>query len=298
MLLGSHLSIGGGLHLALEKAHEFKFDTTAMFVRGQAQWHVPVLTAEAVRLFRETREKLGISPIVAHGSYLVNLAGRKEVRDKSLVAMAADLARCRRLGIEFLVMHPGANEDAKRGVEMIAAGLDEIYERLSEMAGDPANEIDSAVPWPRVLLETTAGCGNSIGGTFEQLAGIIAHAAQGDRLGVCLDTCHVFAAGHDFRTPEGYAAMMEHFDREIGLDRLFAIHLNDSKRELGSHVDRHAHIGKGEIGLSGFRSFVNDPRLAMVPMILETPKGLREKDGRDWDRVNAQAVRRLVKKGR
>lgn len=294
MLLGSHLSIAGGMHLAVEKAHEFGFDTVAVFVRNQRQWHVPFLSDEAVRLFREAREKYRIAPVVAHGSYLLNLAGGEPVRRKSIDALAADLDRCERLGIEYLVIHPGGNRDEAAGLARIAQGLDEVFRRSEGERGM------GRMPMPRrtlILLETTAGSGSILGSSFEQLATVLDVAACQERLGVCLDTCHVFAAGHDLRTPEGYREMMRQFDKALGLDRLRAIHLNDSVRELGSRVDRHAHIGQGHIGREGFRPLVNDRRLAGVPMILETPKGLREKDGKDWDEINARAIRRLLRKG-
>jgi deoxyribonuclease-4 len=194
--------------------------------------------------------------------------------------MIADLDRCQRLGIEYLVFHPGNCPDADEGVRRIAAALDDIL-----AAGAAART--------RVLLETTAGMGSSIGSTFEQLAAILSRVRRGRRLGVCLDTCHVFAAGYDLRTPAAYRRTMKAFDETIGLDRLKAVHLNDSKRPLGSRVDRHEHIGLGMIGSAGIANFVNDPRLADAPMILETPKG-RDDAGRDWDEINVQAVRALA----
>jgi deoxyribonuclease-4 len=157
------------------------------------------------------------------------------------------------------------------------------------------NEIVAACPHnrPKVLLETTAGQGSSIGHTFEQIAAILALLDRPRRFGVCLDTSHVFAAGYDIRSPEAYRRTMDEFDGVIGQDRLKAIHLNDSVRDIGSHIDRHAHIGRGKIGLTGFRNFVNDGRLAEVPMILETPKG-KDASGRDWDQINAETIRGLA----
>jgi len=281
MLLGSHLSIAGGMHRALVKAGSYGFDTVAVFVRSQVQWHVPPLTVEAVSQFRRTRRRLGVSPVVAHGSYLVNLAGNRDVRRKSIAAMIADLGRCGRLGIEYLVFHPGSNADPQRGIELVARALDEI------IAACPHRR-------PKILIETTAGQGNSLGHSFEQIAAILARLGRPRRFGVCLDTCHVFAAGCDIRSPRAYKRTLQAFGDTIGLDRLLAIHLNDSLRALGSRVDRHAHIGRGRIGLQGFANFVNDERLAEVPMILETPKGLDE-HGRDWDAINAKAIRKLVR---
>ncbi len=278
MLLGSHLSIAGGMHKALIKARGYGFSTLAIFVRNQVQWRSSPLQPEAVETFRRTRSETGISPIVAHGSYLVNLAGRYAARRKSISAMLEDLRRCGQLGIEYLVTHPGSREDTSRGIVLVAEALGEI--------------LAAAESGPTILLETTAGQGNSIGCEFAQLAEILSRAACPQRLGVCLDTCHIFAAGYDIRTPQAWRNTMKLFDDEIGIDRLFAIHLNDSLRPLGSRVDRHAHIGKGEIGLGGFANLLGDDRLENVPMILETPKG-KDAHGRDWDVINAAVLRQL-----
>ena len=281
MLLGSHLSIAGGIHNALIVAHRYGFDTVAVFVRNQRQWRTPPLTRRAAETFRRTRKKLRIGPVVAHGSYLINLAGSREVRGKSILAMREELNRCGRLGVQYLVIHPGSNEDPKAGIRLIADALNRV------MDGCPHRR-------PKILLETTSGAGNSIGRSFRELAEILALLRRPRRFGVCLDTCHVFAAGYDVRTAIGYQHTMKELDRFIGLDRLRAIHLNDSLKGLGSRIDRHAHIGRGRIGLAGFANFVNDPRLSQVPMILETPKG-KDDSGRDWDQINAEAIRSLVR---
>jgi len=281
MLLGSHRSIKDGLHNALLAAGRLGFRTAGLFVRNQVQWRVPPLGDEAAATFRRTRRRLGISPVVAHGSYLVNLAGDEPVRSRSIEATAADLERCGRLGIEYLVLHPGSREDADEGVRLIAEAVNDILARVRARR-------------PRLLLETTAGMGRCIGHTFEQLAAILARTRRPGRVGVCLDTCHVFAAGYDLRTPAAYRRTMEHFGRVVGFERLRAIHLNDSIGGLGSRLDRHEHIGHGRIGRRGFANFVNDPRLADVPMILETPKK-KDEHGRDWDEVNAEVLRGLVR---
>ncbi|MCE5325411.1 MAG: deoxyribonuclease IV [Planctomycetaceae bacterium] len=277
MLLGSHLSIAGGIERPLVAAAALGFNTVAMFLRSNMQWRAAPLEDEAVALFRRTRRQLGIGPVVAHGMYLTNLAGQTEVREKSLAVIANEVERCRRLGIEYLVIHPGSREDVGEGIAMIADGLDAI---LTEPRG------------PKVLLETTAGAGFTIGRRFEHLAAIMTAARCRPRLGVCLDTCHIFAAGYDIRTSESYVETMKEFDRAIGLRHLRAIHLNDSKKGLGSSVDRHEHIGLGKLGREAFANLMNDRRLAKVPMILETPK---EKDdqGRDWDLVNAEVLRAM-----
>ncbi len=282
MILGSHLSIEGGLHNAVLQANKLGLDCVALFVRNQVQWAVPELSDDRVQRFRKARRELGISPVVAHGSYLVNLAGNDTIRKKSIAAMATDLHRCGRLGVEYLVFHPGTHPDTDRGIEMIADGVNEILR-------------DCPSRKPRLLLETTAGQGNSIGHSFEQLAAILSRIRRKSRIGICLDTAHVFAAGYDLRTPKRYHAMMNEFNRHIGLGKLLAIHLNDSKKPLGSRVDRHEHIGRGEITARGFGPLVRDPRLIDVPMILETPKGTDER-GRDWDGINASALRKLARR--
>jgi deoxyribonuclease-4 len=285
MLLGSHLSISGGLHKALLAAQAYGFQALAMFLRNQVQWRAKALDDAAVAKFRETRQQTDIRAIVAHASYLVNLAGKSEVRDKSIPALIEDFTRCRTLGVEHLVFHPGSNPDLEAGQKLITDALNEIVAAV-EPAG--AGETQS-----RILLETTAGQGNCIGYRFEHLAAILDGLEQPERFGVCLDTCHIFAAGYDIRTPETYAATMQEFDDIIGMDKLLAIHLNDSKKDFGTRVDRHEHIGEGFIGRDAFANVVNDSRLAETPCILETPKGLDEK-GRQWDTINAETVASLA----
>jgi deoxyribonuclease IV len=285
MILGSHLSISGGLHKALIKAQGYGFKALAMFLRNQVQWRAKPLEDSAVEKFRQTRAETDIEYIVAHASYLVNLAGKPAVRDKSIPALAEDFSRAQRLGVEHLVFHPGSNPDFEAGQKMIADALNEIAELVPP---DPEAACGS-----RILLETTAGQGNCIGYRFEHIAAIMSGLAQPDRFGVCLDTCHILAAGYDIRTPETYAATMDEFDAIIGLDKLLAIHLNDSKKDFGTRVDRHEHIGKGFLGLGAFVNVVNDPRLADIPMIMETPKG-SDDDGHDWDEINAQTVASLI----
>jgi deoxyribonuclease IV len=280
MLLGSHLSIAGGLHKAAEKAGEYGFAALAMFVRNQVQWRVPPLSEESVERFRAARRRAGISRVVAHGSYLVNLAGLRDVRRRSIGALKADLDRCGRLGIEYLVLHPGVREDRERGIRLISDALNAV------IADCPHRR-------PKVLLETTAGQGRSIGHRLEDLAEILAGLDRPRRFGICLDTCHAFAAGYDLRTPASCAKTLDELDRVVGLRRLLAIHLNDSKRPFGSRVDRHEHIGRGAIGRKGFAALLQDPRLADIPMILETPKG-KDPRGRDWDTINAGVIRRLA----
>jgi deoxyribonuclease IV len=281
MRIGSHLSIAGGLHRALEAAAGYGMDCAGLFVRNQVQWRARPLAPEQIRTFRSVRKRRNIAPIVAHGSYLINLAGDREIRKKSIDAMVEDLTRCGLLGIEYLVFHPGAHDDADRGTALVAQALNEIFTRCRKIR-------------PKILLETTAGQGRSLGWTFEQLAAIIDGVDRQRRVGICLDTCHVFAAGYDLRTARACRDTLSKLEDAVGLDGLRAIHLNDSKRDLGSRVDRHEHIGLGAIGLKGFAALVTDRRLDDIPMILETPKR-KHPSGRDWDEVNLETIRSLVK---
>ncbi len=279
MILGSHLSIAGGLDRAPRRAGEYGFQAVGLFVRNQRRWQANPLTPADAGAFIQARAECNIAVAVAHSSYLINLAGKPEVRKKSLLALADELDRCRQCQIETLVMHPGSCEDESTGLAMVA---------------DSLNQCLAACPdGPMLLLETTAGAGKSLGGRFDQLAALLEMLTPAERFGVCLDTAHIFAAGYDIRTAHAYAETMKQFDDLIGIDRLRAIHVNDNVFPLGSKRDRHAHIGQGEIGLEAFACLVNDPRLADVPMILETPK---EEDDNDtnWDRVNADALRQLA----
>ncbi len=281
--LGSHLSVAGGLENAFHEAVRLGCDCVQLFVKNQRQWRAKPLTPEQVERFRMAAEQTAIRPAVAHGSYLLNLASPCEAaRRQSVEALTDEFDRCAALGIPYLVVHPGAslNADLPIALANVARSLNELYD---ERGGATT----------MVLLETTAGQGSSVGHRFEHLWEILEGVIQRERVGVCLDTCHLFAAGYDFRTPESYRDMIAQLDRAIGLALVKCIHLNDSKRELGSRIDRHEHIGKGKIGKEGFRHFVNDPRFRDVPMILETPKG---KDGRgtDLDKVNLKRSRALI----
>jgi deoxyribonuclease-4 len=278
--LGAHESIAGGLHKAFERARLATCDAVQIFVKSNRSWAVKPLAEEEIAQFKVEAEKSGIAPVVAHTSYLLNLSTPDELLwEKSRNMLIAELERCEALEIPWLVLHPGSHVGSgeEAGLVRVAEGLGEVH---------------AATPGFRtqVLLETTAGQGSSLGYTFEQLARIIALTPQGERLGVCLDTCHVFAAGYELRTAEGYAATMEAFERAVGLERLKALHLNDSKSELGSRKDRHEHIGRGHIGLEGFRNVVNDPRLARLPGLLETPKG----EDLEEDRENLAVLRSLM----
>lgn len=280
MRIGSHLSISGGVHQALLAAEKYGFNCAAMFVRNQVQWKARPLEPEQITRFRKIKRDKDIRPLVAHGSYLVNLAGNQEVRPKSIDAMVEDLTRCGLLGIEYLVFHPGTHEDPDRGIALVAEALDEILDRCGKIR-------------PKILLETTAGQGRSLGCSFEQLARIRKRVARKRRIGICLDTCHIFAAGYDVRTPKACRETFREFDDVLGLENLQAVHLNDSKRDLAGRVDRHEHIGLGKIGSKGFAALLACDWAGKVPLILETPKK-KHPSGKDWDEVNYQKLLSLM----
>ncbi len=261
-LIGAHMSVAGGLHLAFARLHKAGGEALQVFTRNQRQWRALPVSAEEVALFKAAWKQAGQPPVASHDSYLINLASNKnETVAKSMVALADELDRCQALAIPYLVMHPGSHLG-----DGVAKGIERFVKHLDEVLAEDEGEV-------MVLLETTAGQGTNLGSRFEELAAMIAQSQYSHRLGVCLDTCHVFAAGYDFRTTAGYEAVFANFDQQIGLDRLKFFHLNDSIKGLGSRVDRHTHIGQGEIGLDGFRLLLNDPRFSSHPMALETPKG-------------------------
>jgi len=279
--LGSHMSIAGGVDQAPLRGKEVGCDTIQVFTKSNRQWHAKRLTDREVEAFKANLAATGMGPVVAHDCYLINLAAPGgPLWKKSVAAFRAELERAERLGIPYLVTHPGSH---------VGAGEAEGIRRVAEAL----NALHAALPGHRVqvLLETTAGQGTSLGYRFEQLAAILDEVEQPDRVGICLDTCHVFAAGYDIRSQDGYRRTLEELDACLGLRRLKAIHLNDSKGGLGSRVDRHEHIGKGRLGLAPFRHLLNDPRLRRVPMILETPK---DDDFITADRRNLARLRHLL----
>ncbi len=275
------MSIAGGLDKAPLRGKQVGCDTIQIFTKSNRQWRAKRLSDQEVEAFKANLAATGIGPVVAHDCYLVNLAApRWAVWKKSVAAFRVELERAERLGIPFLVTHPGSHAGAGE-----AEGMCRVAEALNELhASLPSSGV-------RILLETTAGQGTSLGYQFEQLAVILAKVEQAARVGICLDTCHVFAAGYNIRTPDGYRRTLKELDACLGLERLKAIHLNDSKGGLGSRVDRHEHIGKGRLGLAPFRRFLNDSRLPRVPMILETPK---DDDFVIADRRNLACLRRLL----
>jgi deoxyribonuclease-4 len=281
MPFGAHMSIAGGLHNALLAAKAARCEAVALFVKSSNRWDARPLTAKEIRTFRRTRAETRISPAVAHASYLVNLASPDDrLWERSVAGLGVELERCGALGIPYLVVHPGAHTGSGEaaGLRRIAAALDRLH--AAHRGRDP-----------RILLETTAGQGTCLGHRFEHLRAVLDLVRAPDRLGVCFDTCHVFAAGYDLRTPRAYGDTMREFDRVVGIRRIRAFHLNDSQKELGSRVDRHTHIGKGFLGREAFRSLVRDPRFRRRPMILETPK-----EG-EMDRANLRLLRALRGQG-
>ena len=276
------MSTAGGLEKALLHASKAGCDCVQVFVKNQRQWHAKPLSDEQIALFNATRAENGITPVIAHAGYLINLASPdRSLRARSLRCLVDELERCAAIGVSGLVLHPGAHmgRGPATGIKRVARSLDIVHDR----AGDCPTQI---------LLETTAGQGTTLGRTFDELASIIHAIRAPERIGVCLDTCHLFAAGYDFRTRDGYDAMVDEMIATVGIARIRCIHTNDSKTPCGSHVDRHDHIGKGEIGIEGFKHFVRDERFFGLPFILETPKG---KDGRgaDFDKLNLKRLRRL-----
>jgi deoxyribonuclease-4 len=285
-LLGAHNSIAGGLHRAVERARSVGCDCLQIFTKNNNQWRAkPILDAEAA-LFRSTLGELAVGHPIAHNSYLINLASPDETLwRRSVEAMVVELQRAGQLGLAYVVAHPGASLDSgeELGLKRVVAALDEIQ---AQTRGGEA----------KILLETTAGQGSCLGHRFEHLATILDAVKDPDRLGVCVDTCHVFAAGYPLGTLRQYRATIKKLAATVGLEKVRAFHLNDSKRELGSRVDRHEHIGKGQLGLEPFRQLLNDPRFQQVPMYLETPKGTV--DGEDLDAVNLRTLRGLDEGGR
>jgi len=286
--LGAHMSVAGGLPRAVDRAVAHGCDALQIFAKNASQWRGRIVPPEEVREFRAKVKASGIRPVVSHASYLINLATTNgPLRQQSLDAMGDELDRAEALGLLGVVLHPGcytAGSEAE-GLDLIADGLLQLLRERRR-----GNTM--------VLLEQTAGQGTSLGSTFEQLASIIAKMNDHARVGVCLDTCHLLAAGYDILSPEGYAATFKQFGRLVGFERLRVFHMNDSKKPLGSRVDRHEHIGQGCLGLEPFRRIVNDRRFRGLPMLLETPKT----EGRSptqiqidpLDQENLMTLRRLV----
>jgi len=276
------MSIAGGLHLAFTRIQEVRGESLQIFLSNQRQWRTVPLTSQMVEDFRQQWKENGYMPVAAHDSYLINLAAPDPTTlEKSVAAFADELERAAALEIPFLITHPGSHRGA--GVE---AGLERFVENMDRAI------IRSKTSTVVVLIENTAGQGTNLGSTFEEISFIISKSRYGEGLGVCFDTSHAFAAGYDIRTRVTYEDTLSRFDQIVGLEKLKFFHINDSKRPLGSRVDRHEHIGKGKIGLAGFRLLLNDPRFQHHPMVLETPKGKELKE----DKENLRVLRSLIAK--
>lgn len=288
--LGAHMSIAGGLPRAVDRAQASRCDALQIFTKSAGQWRARTLPSEEIALFRRRVEESGIHPVVAHNSYLINLAAATAgLREQSIAALGEEMDRAEALGLDGLVMHPGSYTT---GTE--ADGLRLIADALAVVL--------RARPGARtmILLEHTAGQGTNLGHRFEHLASIIESLDGSPRVGVCLDTCHLLTAGFDLCSETGYEDTFREFDRIVGLGRIKAFHLNDSKRPCGSRVDRHEHIGKGCLGLEPFRRLLNDGRFADLPMLLETPKletpaSRRRRDVDPWDARNLRTLRKLIR---
>ena len=278
LLVGAHMSIAGGIHHAFGHGERAGCRTLQIFLKNSTQWRTKPLTDEDCVLYKEAEKRSGIGPVIAHNSYLINLASPDVILyERSLSAFVEELQRARFLGVSNVILHPGAHMGAGEveGMARVTAAL---------------NRALAQVPGPvGILLENTAGQGSCLGHRFEQLAAILDGVRDDGRVGICLDTCHLFASGYDIRTEDGYKATMKEFNKWIGVERIRAFHVNDCKKELGSRLDRHAHIGQGYIGLEAFRCLVNDRRFARVPKILETPKGKELEE----DRMNLETLRSL-----
>jgi len=274
LLYGAHMSIAGEIKRAIDRGESIGCTAIQIFTKSNRQWHAKPITEKEATDFKDTWKNSSIKSVIAHASYLINIGSPdKNIEHKSVNALKVEMERCDMLDIPYLVLHPGShsNTDIPECLKRIAHNLDELFQ---------------AVPHCSILLETMAGQGTNVGSTFEQLAQIIKYSQHKKRLGVCMDTCHIFSAGYDFTTEKSYNELWKNFDNIIGINKLKAIHVNDSKQALGSRIDRHTDIGKGKIGLKGFELLFNDPQFFDIPKILETPK----KEGLDEDKKNMETL--------
>ncbi len=275
--IGAHMPTAGGLQTSLIGGKAIGCTAVQLFTSSPKQWASPALKPEVVEAFLAAKEQTGIETTVAHDSYLINLAApSEEVLEKSRKAFRGELDRAEQIGLSWVVTHMGAH---------LGQGVESAISRLIQSLTQILAETDSLGYRVGIALETTAGQGTGLGANFEELASVLNGVGPHPRLGVCLDTCHIFVAGYDFRTPETYAETWAKFDAVIGLPRLKIVHVNDAKKPLGSRVDRHEHLGEGEIGEEAFRLLINDPRLFEVPFIVETP------DSDEMHRVNVERLR-------
>jgi deoxyribonuclease IV len=263
ILLGSHMSIGGGVHRAIERARSIECSAMQIFVKNNMQWFARPFTGDEIKAFLDHPQRADLKTVFAHANYLINLAATNpQFHANSIRALSEELQRADQLGLPFLVLHPGAHLGAgeEAGLKKVVTSINQIFAQIPKVK-------------TRIALETTAGQGSCLGHSFDHLAYLMARVREPERLCVCLDTAHVFAAGYNLTTAAGTGKMFREFERTIGLQHLVALHLNDSKTGRGSRVDRHEHIGQGQIGLEAFRVIMRDPRFRKIPKVLETPKG-------------------------
>lgn len=281
LLLGAHMPISGGLSKAIERGASIGCTTIQIFTKSNRQWKAKALSTEEIAQFKDMAKTLRIDPIIAHATYLINIASADPtVSDASTQALAMELERCQTLGIPYQVLHPGSygKGTPEQGLERISHHLDEIFDQV------PGKTM--------ILLETMAGQGTSLCWNFEQIGYILKKSRHKKRLGICFDTCHAFVAGYNFKDKESYQKLWQDFDEHIGIEHLKVFHINDSKKGLGSRVDRHEHIGKGAIGLQAFELLFNDPHFFDIPKILETPKATEEPFSED--RMNMATLKSLL----
>ncbi|MDX1686564.1 MAG: deoxyribonuclease IV [Candidatus Promineifilaceae bacterium] len=289
MRLGAQMSVAGGLHNAFGRGDEVSCESILIFTKSNRRWKAKPLTEEDVQKYEEAAdEHAHIWPVAVHASYLINVASPDSALwEKSYRALKIEVERVAAIDAPFLTFHPGAytDGDEETGLANIARALNRLLEETADL--------DTIV-----CLETMAGTGTTLGHRFEHLAYLIGETGGHERVGVCFDTCHVFAAGYDLRTPDAYDQTMAEFDRVVGLDRIHCFHFNDSRHELGSRKDRHAHIGEGHLGRQAFANFLNDPRWSEYPAHLETPKTEEDDEGNEieMDPINLKTLRDLIDK--
>lgn len=272
-LLGAHYSIAGGLHKAFDHADKYQSTTMQIFTQNSHTWKIRELKKNEIDTFLKRKKESGVKKIVSHAGYLINLAGSDSgKREKSFQSMRGELLRAEQLAIENLVLHPGSH--TKTSVE---EGIERLTESINLLLSD------TSLGKTTILFETTAGQGDSVGHRLEHIQAIIERIDRKERVGLCIDTCHIFAAGYDIRSEEGYNGFVNEIDDRFGTESVKCIHLNDSKKALGSRVDRHNHIGEGFVGETAFKLIMNDDRFLHAPKIIETPA---ENDGVDMNRVN------------
>jgi deoxyribonuclease-4 len=282
LYIGAHMSIASGVFNALIAGEKYGCDTIQIFVKSSNQWKARPFAPDELQKYHEQQKRTDIRPVIAHASYLVNLASAdKELLRKSRKAFLIEMERCEKLKIPYLVVHPGSykNSSEREGIRTIIKSINWLLERTDGYG-------------VKITLETTAGQGSSLGHRFEQLARMMEKSVNSDRLAVCFDTCHAYAAGYDIATGSGFTKTWHDFERIIGIDKLAVIHLNDSKKGLDSRVDRHEHIGKGQLGEKAFRLIMQDKRFNKIPKILETPKG----DDGTMDIINLGLLRKFAAK--